>query len=305
MTSTMKRILIMQILAFTIAAVGYAQDDPATWAHEIEVLSNNEKFGGETHYAYSTYVYEATEEAVRKLIIDEVKASAKGKVSKKSTIEALEVDFPAIGKDYPVDVKAVTNPVMARDAVKVSMAFFVNKLAINPTDYPDSDKAAKEAMYEISLLLNRSAVAAQIVQIEDEMRIANIKYEEAKRERERYEKQISDGELKLAELDAHMVKLSAKLLEKQRKSERAKILGETASADSGDAKKYSKAKQNVMKVERQIMKTQQSKLKVQQNMDLAKSALPLKIQEIEDFEEIAKEKADMLAKLNTKRESVK
>jgi hypothetical protein len=299
----MKRIMVLHVLAFSFAINAYAQADSVKWEHEIEVISKSEKFGSEEHFAYSTFVYEATEDAVRKLIIDMVKASAKGKVSKKSTIEALEVDFPDIGED-PVDVKAVTSPVMARHAVKVSMAFFVNDQLINPSDFPDSDKAAKEAMYELSVMFNRSAIAAQIVEIENEMRIADIKYKEMQKEKDRYKKQIANGELKLAELDAHMVKLSAKLLDKQRKVEVAKILGESASADSKEAKKYAKAQQNVMKVEREIMKTQQSKLKVQQNMDLSKSALPLKIKEIEESEADMKKSNESLAKLHAKRDSI-
>ena len=300
----MYRILILQFLIYTFSTMCYAQSVSETWDHEIEVIPETEKFDGTEHHAYSTFVYEVTEDALRKLVIDEVKASANGKVTKKNMIAALEVDIPHIGTD-PVAVKAITNSVLARKAIKVSLAFFHDSLEINPVDFPESDKAAMEVMHEMGIILNQSVVMTQIVDVEKKVAASNKKYESLKKEKASYEKQITNGELKLAELDAHALKLNAKLLDKQHKEEQAKVLGESASADSKDAKKYTKAKKKVMSAERDILKTEQSKLKAQQSLDQATKALPLKEQEIVEYEPQLNELNELLVKLNAKHDNIK
>ncbi|RLD19479.1 MAG: hypothetical protein DRI69_08320 [Bacteroidetes bacterium] len=300
----MNRILIVQLLICLLTITTHAQKIAETWENEIEVISETEKFDGVVHHAYSTFVYEVTEDALRKLIIDEVKSSANGKVTKKNMIAALEVDIPHIGTD-PIGVKAVTNSIMASHAIKVSVAFFHDSLEINPTDFPESDKAATEVMHEMGVMLNRSVVDVQIAGVEKEIANSNKKYESLKKEKAGFEKQIMNGEQKLAELDAHGLKLDAKLIDKQHKEERAKVLGESASADSKDAKKYAKAQKNVMSAERDILKTDQSKLKAQQNIDQGQKGLPLKEQEIAEIELQMNAQNELLAKLNVKYESIK
>lgn len=299
----MNRILAIQLIICLITFTSHAQKVSETWDHEIEVVPETEKFDGVVHHAYSTFVYEVTEDALRKMIVDEVKASTNGKVTKKNMIAALEVDIPHIGTD-PIGVKANTTSVMARKGIKVSVAFFHDSLEINPTDFPESDKAATEVMREMSVMLNRSVVATQIVEVEKDLAKSNKSYEALKQEKAGFEKQIVNGEQKLAELDAYALKLNAKLLDKQHKAEQAKVLGESAAADSKDSKKYAKAQKKVMSAERDILKTDQSKMKAQQSIDQANKALPLKEQEIAEFEPQLKELNDLLAKLNLKHESI-
>lgn len=300
----MNKFLIVQILSCAFLTTASAQKVSETWEHEIEVIPETEKFDGVVHNAYSTFVYEATEDAVRKMILDEIKASTKDKVTKKKIIAALEVDIPQIGTD-PVGIKATTNSIMAREAIKVSVAFFHDSLEINPTDFPESDKAAIQVMHELSVMLNQSVVVAQIADVEKELRTANNEYQSLEKDKAGYEKQITNGEQKLAELDVHAMKLDAKLIKKQHKVEKTKLLGESASADSKNAKKYAKAKNKVMSAEREIMKTNQSQLKAQQNIDQAKKALPLKEQEIAEFEPQLNELNELIVKLNVKYESIK
>ncbi len=298
------KLIIIHILSIAFAITTSAQSVSETWDHEIEVIRETEKFDGEVHHAYSTYVYEVNEDVVRKMLLDEVKASANGKVVKKNMIAALEVNIPNIGTE-PVGVKAITNSIMARHAIKVSIAFFHDSLAINATDFPESDKAAAEVMHEIGVMLNQSVVAAQIADVEKDIASSNKMYESLKKDKAGYEKQITNAEQKLAELEVHTLKLNAKLLDKQHKEEQAKILGESASADSKDAKKYTKAKKNVMSAERDILKTEQSKLKAQQNLEQAQKALPIAEQEIVDFEPQLTEQNELLVKLNAKHDSIK
>ena len=82
----MNKFLIVQILSCAFLTTASAQKVSETWEHEIEVIPETEKFDGVVHNAYSTFVYEATEDAVRKMILDEIKASTKDKVTKKKMI---------------------------------------------------------------------------------------------------------------------------------------------------------------------------------------------------------------------------
>jgi|GEM_PF-2486975 len=300
----MNKIIILLCLFSAIATTTVGQKVSESWDHKIEVIPETEKFDGVVHHAYSTYVYEVTEDDVRKMIIDKMKTSANGKVTKKNMIAALEVDIPHIGTD-PIGVKATTNSLMAHQAIKVSMAFFHDSLEINPIDFPESDKAATEVMHKMGVMLNQSVVTVQIADLEKEIRTSNSNYESLQKDKANYEKQITNADQKIAELNVHKAKLDAKLLDKQHKEEQAKVLGESASADSKDAKKYAKAKKKVMSAQRDIMKTDQSIMKSQQSLDQANKALPLKEQEIADHEPQLNELNELLVKLNSKHDSIK
>ena len=299
----MKTIFLMLVAACGIT-LGYAQDVSETWDHTIEVNSSQETFDQARHHAYSVVVYEASENAVRKLVLDEIKLRTSEKATKKAITEGLKVDIPALQEDA-VTLKVKTDADKNNDEVTVYAAFMNEGVDINPQDHPEGDKAAKEVMRNLSVMLNQSVVTAQIVNAEKELKQLQNRQSAFENQRAKLDNAIETSQTTTARLEDENAKLQIKLEAAQATATSKQALSEASTATEKDIKKYAKAKKDVADIESKIIKNNQLISKHQKNVSDAEADIPEKDQLVTDAIAEVEAMQARIVKLNAKYDSIK
>ena len=300
----MKLTLSFVITALCFVSPLLAQDVTPDWVNKVEVTAGNEEFDKVEHYAYSVLVFETSKSAIRKLVKEEVAARTDNSEKSGKNVEGQHVVLPGY-EDKDVTVHAKADPIKGmKDVVKVSVAFIYQDQAVSPQTYPDADKSAQEMLYNFGVTLNRSVVAAQIIDAERELEDLTRKHDVLVKQRKGMDENIAKHNEKLEQLDADKVKLEGKMNVAQAEAAALEGAANSSNASEKDIKKYSKAKDKAIDAEQKYMMVDQEKAKIQTKIEQEQILIPQKEAEIAMFAEQMEAQTQLVAALNTKYDNV-
>ena len=295
-----KTLLLPVILALAFSANAQYSE---TWDHNIEVKTGNQTIDGEEMYCYSITVYEAKEGAVRNLVMDQVKIRTEEKPSKKKVMSAVAVDFPNYNAE-DVEVKVKTDDNKKGETVDVHAAFVHQGKSVNPKDYPEADKVAKQVMRDLSVILNKSVVGAQIAATEQELELQQKKHESYMKEQTKLEEVPSKAEEETLKLESERKKLEDKLTKAQTKAASLEVAAEASTSTSKDINKYASAKKSVTSLEGKLLKNDEQVKKIEQKVAEAEQELPDAIAQVEESQALIDQHKALLEKLNAKYDAI-
>ncbi len=285
--------------AILIFSVLCAQDISTSWDHSVEVQHGPEKFDKETLYAYSTIAYEVDRGDVKRLILEEVKAVANEKATKKTIKNGIKVNLPKFDGD-DIAAKVKTEDVNRDKAVRVVVAFLKGEETVNPTDYPAGHEAAISVIRDLGLKLNRAVVEDQIRESEEELEDLQKKRVSLLNDKEGLQKEIMDAQEELAKLKIDNQKLKEKMSKAQADAASLEVMANASAAESRDLKKYSKARSKASKCEARVLKNEQRQIEVENEEMIAKQELPILEQEIAELDDEIEAQANLVAALEAK-----
>lgn len=281
-----------------------AQEYSDTWNHEIKVNTGVDKIDGEQVPGYSISVFEAKEGNVRNLIMDQIKMRTEEKASKKKVMSAAKLDFPSVNAE-DVDVMVKTDTDKKSETVEIFAAFKFDDKFISPKETPKADEKAQQVMRDLSVLLNKSVVGAQMAETESALELQKKKHESYIKDKEKLEKVPQEAEEATLKLESERKKLEEKLTKAETKAASLQVTAEAATSTSKDINKYASAKKSVTSYEGKLLKNDENVKKVQQKVAEAEQELPEAVKIVEESQAMIDSLTEMLAKLNTKYDAIK
>ena len=292
------------ILALTLFASNiYGQDVSDTWNHEIVVTSGMEDFVGDSLYSYSTIVFDAKESEVRSDLINKIKAQTDEKVTRKKVISAMKVRLPKLIIDS-IDIMANTFSVEESNNVKVILSFTSEDKVVNPTDFPEADKIAREVLYNLGVKLNKTVVTAEIAKAQTDKSTMENKHLAFSSQKEGLERNLTNAETKLTALEKENGNIKINLKEEKSKEASLRSKADATTSTKEDLEAYDAAKKYIAKVEEQLLKNEQARVGTEDKIKQAQSSIQEKQKELEGLSEQMYNQEKLIDKLITKRDAI-
>ena len=293
------------ILVFSLCAINiYGQEVSETWNHQIVVTSGVEDFNGDSLFSYTTIVFDAKESEVRNDLIKRVKAQTDEKVTRKKVISAMKVSLPKLNIDS-VDIMANTIPIEESHDVKVMMSFTSEDKVVNPTDFPEADKIAREVLYNLGVALNQTVVTSQIAKAQTDKSTMENKHMAFSSQKEGLDKKLTNAETKLTELEKENGDIKMNLTEERSKEASLKSKADAVTSSKEDLQAYDDAKKYIANVEEQLLKNEQALVNTEEKIKQAQSSIQEKQKELEELSALMNNQEKFIAKLNVKHDAIK
>jgi len=292
-------------LVFLIGNVN-AQVGPTTaWDKEVKVTQGPVDFPGkETHYSYSTLVYETDKSSVQKMVLAELDSQTADKTKKKALKEGVPIALPAFGGEE-VSVKATAEDIKGSAQVKVSVAFFKDSMEINPTDFPKEDKSAQEVLQNLGVTLNKAVVSSQIETANKDLESLQKDFDKLVRDSIKLNESIAKSNEQIMNLKANNMKQEGKLSKAESEAASLEVMANSDAATAKDMKKYSNAKSKATSIESSMMKNNQKITGEESDIKEAEMELPMVKKQVEDLAAQIEKQKELITALQAKLEAVK
>ena len=293
----------MLILAAVVPGAGQKNKGEIAWDGKLEVESGNQSFGEDVHHAYTITIYDVKDNFVSGQWKDHIKEKG-GKVSvKKGVASAEQASLPEIHSD-PMDILTTFEEDKKSDAVKMNVAFVLDGQAVNPDDHPELHAKAEDAMYELSLSLNRAVVGEQVAEQEKALEKLEKDLESLKKENEKLKDDGDKNEKNRSKAESDQKKAESDL--NSAKMELAAFEAEVGSgADAKQTKELAKKKKDIENLEKKIVNLKDDQVKYQKNIEDARSGIPKNEKAQEALMEQIAEQQEILAAYRQKLADVK
>lgn len=301
----MKKWSYVFALGFSLIAFSLnGQEIADTWNHKIVVNSGVEDIDGDSLYAYSAIVFDVGDHNVRSVLIEELNAHTEEKVTRKKAIRALHVKLPEFSPDS-VNILARLDEVGESDDVNVILSFTLAGQVVNPANTPEADNMTREAVYNLSVLLNQSVVTGEMNQaITDKSTLEN-KHLAFTNQLESLVRKLESAESKLADIEKENEDIAENLQNERSKEAELKTKAAASSSTKEDLQAYDASVEYVAKVEGQLLKNEQSRVSTAERIQQAKSSVQEKQKEIQTISAQLTDQEKFIAKLNLKRDAIK
>ena len=299
-----KRYKLCTIVLSLIAMSTYGQGVSETWDHKIVVTTGTEEFDGKNMYAYCTIVYDVKQSFVQNLLVKKIKERTEEKVSGKKVVTATQVRLPKLDVEA-VDLIASSVAVEETDDVRVIVAFVLGDTVVNPDDFPEEDKVARDILYEFGVILNQSVVTSQIATAKVDQSTLENKQLSLTNKKKSLEQILENSRVKLKELKEGNADITAKLAEAKEKAASLKVDGDSQTSSTKDLDKYDAAIKEVSKAEAQLLKNEQSQVNANEKIKENEESLQEKNKEVEEIALQLDNQQKLIARLESKYEAIK
>ena len=282
---------------------GKSPEEIARWDHKIEVKSGEEKFDNEKFHAYSIDVFDTDKPFVLSCLEKEVRERSDERKIKKNIVSGLQVGLPSL-KEEATDVRARVEELSGRDDVRVAVSFFDGGKAINPADFPEGDKAARQIMTNLSLILNKAVVQDELDEATEELDDMKAGLEKKVSDTEKLESQADQNQEKANAARSEQAKTQEKLAKSKSKVIELEMKY-GSNPNSKELKKISKAKKDMEKYEKQLKSQKKDELKYTQKAGDLQGDVPDYQASKEELEKAIAEQEKIVEALKKKLEAVR
>jgi len=269
----------------------------------LDVKGKETKFGDSTYYAYHIAVAQAKKSNVDKLLENEIKEKGGSKERFKGNATMhMQVRLPEV-HDAGIILLHKVDDIRKTDNVEVGLAFLVDGFkAVNPDDFPEKDKKAKQVMHNFAVKLNKVAFQEKVDEAQKELEGLEKDLEKAQKDQQKLEEDIQKAEKDLIKTKEDEAKLDQKRLKTEYE---LKQFNAMISPSAKDMKKKAKAQKNLEKLAKDKDKITKDVYKAESDKQEAEAALPAAKSEVERLQEAVNAQKEQVEQLQAQMESIK